>query len=319
MNRIHQELDTLARFSSSEFPSVTRVLYTQEDLEARDYFISLCEEIGLKVRVDAIGNTYARWEGIAPELAAVGTGSHIDAIPLSGQYDGTVGVFGGLEAIRYLKSIDYKPKRSIELVLFTAEEPTRFAIGCLGSRMMSGQLTPEQALKLKDKEGGFFNDIREAAGFKGDLNEVKLSEDYYHAFVELHIEQGPRLEKENLDIGIVDKIAAPSTLIVKLIGEGGHAGAVLMPIRKDAGVAGAEIMMAVERIAKDSESEDTVATTGIFDILPRAVNSIPKEAYLEIDLRDTNIETRDKALADLKHEIAEICEKRHIKYSIELS
>ncbi|WP_405575472.1 M20 family metallo-hydrolase [Winogradskyella sp. Asnod2-B02-A] len=318
MNRIHQELDTLARFSSSEFPSVTRVLYTQEDLDARDYFIGLCEEIGLKVRVDAIGNTYARWEGTAPELAAVGTGSHIDAIPLSGQYDGTVGVFGGLEAIRYLKSLDYKPKRSIELVLFTAEEPTRFAIGCLGSRMMSGQLTPEQALKLKDKEGGFFNDIREAAGFNGDLNDVKLFEDYYHAFIELHIEQGPRLEKDNLDIGIVDKIAAPSTLIVKLIGEGGHAGAVLMPIRKDAGVAGAEIMMAVERIAKDSKSEDTVATTGIFDILPRAVNSIPKEAYLEIDLRDTNIETRDKALADLKHEIAEICEKRHIKYSIEL-
>ncbi|SFZ89349.1 N-carbamoyl-L-amino-acid hydrolase [Flaviramulus basaltis] len=318
MQRLHEELDKLARFSSSEYPSVTRVLYTQNDLEARQYFISLCEDLNLKVRIDPIGNTYARWEGAEPKLAAIGTGSHIDAIPLSGQYDGTVGVFGALEAIRYLKSINFKPKRSIELVLFTAEEPTRFAIGCLGSRMMSGQLKLEQALKLKDKEGNFLNDVRIEAGFKGDLNEVELSKDYYHAFIELHIEQGPRLEKEGLDIGIVSKIAAPSTLRVNLIGEGGHAGAVLMPIRKDAGIAGAEIMIAVERIAKKSNSDDTVGTTGIFDILPRAVNSIPKEAYLEIDLRDTNIETRDKALSDLKQEIAEICEKRNIKYSIEI-
>jgi hydantoinase/carbamoylase family amidase len=183
---------------------------------------------------------------------------------------------------------------------------------------MSGQLQPKEALLLKDKDGRFLNDVRKEAGFNGDLNEVELSKDYYHAFVELHIEQGPRLEDEGLEIGIVNKIAAPSTLRLKLIGEGGHAGAVLMPIRKDAGVAGAEIVMAVESIAKNSNSKDTVGTTGIFDILPRAVNSIPKEAYLEIDLRDTNIETRDKALTDLKTAISQICDKRNIKYSIDL-
>ena len=134
----------------------------------------------------------------------------------------------------------------------------------------------------------------------------------------MHIEQGPRLEKAGIDIGIVTKIAAPSSLRLKLIGEGGHAGAVLMPIRKDAGVAGAEIMLAVERIAKESASEDTVATVGIFDILPRAVNSIPKEAYLEIDLRDTNIETRNKALEDLKKEVDAICKHRGIKYTLKV-
>ena len=184
--------------------------------------------------------------------------------------------------------------------------------------MLSGQLQPEAAEKLKDKDGLFLNEARALAGFTGDLNSVVLSKEYYHAFVELHIEQGPRLEKEGLDIGIVTKIAAPSSLRVKLIGEGGHAGAVLMPIRKDAGVAGAEIMLAVERIAVASASEDTVATTGIFDILPRAVNSIPKEAYLEIDLRDTNIETRNKALSDLQNEIATICKRRNIQYTIEM-
>ena len=318
MQRIHEELKKLATFSASENPSVTRILYTKEDLAARAYFIGLCEAEGLTIRIDAIGNTFARWEGTNAAMPAVGTGSHIDAIPFSGQYDGTVGVFGGLAAIRYLKSIGFAPTRSIEILLFTAEEPTRFFIGCLGSRMLSGQLQPQAAEKLKDKDGLFLNEARTQAGFTGELNSVVISNDYYHAFVELHIEQGPRLEKEGLDIGIVTKIAAPSSLRVKLTGEGGHAGAVLMPIRKDAGVAGAEIMLAVERIAVESASEDTVATTGIFDILPRAVNSIPKEAYLEIDLRDTNIETRNKALSDLQHEIAEICTRRNIQYTIEM-
>lgn len=318
MQRIHEELKKLATFSATENPSVTRILYTKEDLAARAYFIGLCEAEGLTIRIDAIGNTFARWEGTNAAMPAVGTGSHIDAIPFSGQYDGTVGVFGGLAAIRYLKSIGFAPTRSIEILLFTAEEPTRFFIGCLGSRMLSGQLQPQAAEKLKDKDGLFLNEARTQAGFTGELNSVVLSNDYYHAFVELHIEQGPRLEKEGLDIGIVTKIAAPSSLRVKLTGEGGHAGAVLMPIRKDAGVAGAEIMLAVERIAVESASEDTVATTGIFDILPRAVNSIPKEAYLEIDLRDTNIETRNKALSDLQHEIAEICTRRNIQYTIEM-
>ena len=318
MKRIHEELKKLATSSESENPSVTRILYTKEDLAARAYFIALCEAEGLTILVDAIGNTFARWQGTQPELPAVGTGSHIDAIPLSGQYDGTVGVFGGLAAIRYLKSIGFVPTRSIEIILFTAEEPTRFFIGCLGSRMLSGQLQPQAAEKLADKDGLLLNEVRTKAGFTGDLNGVVLAKEYYHAFVELHIEQGPRLEKEGLDIGIVTKIAAPSSLRVKLIGEGGHAGALLMPIRKDAGVAGAEIMLAVERIARESASEDTVATTGIFDILPRAVNSIPKEAYLEIDLRDTNIETRNKALSDLQNEIAAICKRRNIQYTIEM-
>jgi hydantoinase/carbamoylase family amidase len=318
MKRIHEELKKLATFSESENPSVTRILYTKEDLAARAYFISLCEAEGLTIRVDAIGNTFAKWQGAQADLPAVATGSHIDAIPLSGQYDGTVGVFGGLAAIRYLKSIGFVPKRSVEIILFTAEEPTRFFIGCLGSRMLSGQLQAAAAEKLADKDGLFLNEVRTKAGFTGDLNSIELPKDEYHAFVELHIEQGPRLEKEGLDIGIVTKIAAPSSLKVALIGEGGHAGAVLMPIRKDAGVAGAEIMLAVECIALESASEDTVATTGIFDILPRAVNSIPKEAHLEIDLRDTNIETRNKALSDLQAEISTICKRRNIQYTIEM-
>ncbi|MCB4798196.1 M20 family metallo-hydrolase [Neotamlana laminarinivorans] len=318
MNRIDKELQKLASFSATPNPSVTRIVYSEEDMEARAYFITLCENIGLKVRVDVIGNTFARWEGSQPDLAPVGTGSHIDAIPESGQYDGTVGVFGGLEAIRVLKESGYSPKRSIEILLFTSEEPTRFGIGCLGSRMLSGQLTPENAEKLIDTENNSLKQNLERVNFNTDLSSVKLPKNYYNAFVELHIEQGPILEAENLDIGIVTMIAAPSSLGVQIVGQGGHAGCVLMPKRKDAGCAAAEIALAVESIAQNSASDNTVATTGIFNIKPGAVNSIPKEAYLEIDLRDTFIETRDKALNDVQDKIKEISNRRGVTSNVKL-
>ena len=126
-----------------------------------------------------------------PTLAPVGTGSHIDAIPNAGLYDGCVGVLGGLEAIRVLQKLGFKPRRSIELVIFTAEEPTRFGIGCLGSRMMASVLTPKQALALRDKEGRGLEEWRAQAGFTGPLESVAVPTGRFHQFVELHIEQGP--------------------------------------------------------------------------------------------------------------------------------
>src|SRR4051812_5115677 len=138
-NLLLSELDTLASFSESPAPAVTRIVFSEQDLRARAYVKELCEKAGLKVREDAVGNTFARWVSESGD-GAVGTGSHIDAIPNAGRYDGTVGVLGGLEAMRALRRSGFQPKRSIELILFTSEEPTRFGIGCLGSRLLSGSL-----------------------------------------------------------------------------------------------------------------------------------------------------------------------------------
>ena len=132
-------------------------------MRARAYVKGLCRDAGLEVHEDAIGNTFARWEGTEPDLAPIATGSHIDAIPNAGLYDGCVGVLGGLEAIRVLQQLGFKPRRSIELVIFTAEEPTRFGIGCLGSRMMAGVLSPEQAIALRDKEGRGLEELRRSS------------------------------------------------------------------------------------------------------------------------------------------------------------
>src|SRR5262249_5599017 len=145
----------------------------------------LCALAGLTVREDAVGNTFARWTGSDPDLPAVATGSHIDAIPNAGAYDGTVGVLGGLEAIRALQRAGLRPRRSIELIVFSAEEPTRFGIGCFGSRLLTGVLDPAV---LRDRDGKSLDEWRAEAGFQGDAASVKLPAGYYRAFIELHIE-----------------------------------------------------------------------------------------------------------------------------------
>ena len=317
IQRLGAEIDQLAGISEQPAPVVTRVLFSDSDLRAREYVKGLCREAGLIVRQDAVGNLFARWEGANNRLPPVATGSHIDAIPNAGRYDGVVGVLGGIEAIRALQQSGFKPARSIELIVFTAEEPTRFGIGCLGSRLLSGALSAEKAAAVRDADGKSLDQWRTKAGLgAAALPSVALSPGSYAAFVELHIEQGPLLERENIPIGVVEKIAAPSTLRVLLTGEGGHAGAVLMPDRHDALLAGAEIALAVERAVLGTGSPDTVGTTGIFRIEPGAVNSVPCRAWLEIDLRDTTVETRDAALVQIEADVVEICKRRGVQWEL---
>ena len=316
--RLQQQIDALAAISEAPAPVVTRVLFSEADLKARAFVKQLCQQAGLSLREDAVGNLFARWPGRDSKLTPLATGSHIDAIPNAGRYDGVVGVLGALEAIRALQQSGFEPKRSIELIVFTAEEPTRFGLGCLGSRLMSGALSLDKAAALRDRDGQTLDDWRGKAGFNSqDLKSVRLQNGSYAGFIELHIEQGPLLEDEKIPIGVVERIAAPSTLRVQLTGVGGHAGAVLMPERHDALLAGAEIALAVEQAALNSGSPDTVGTTGVFRIEPGAVNSVPCRAWLEIDLRDTQVSTRDAALKRIEAAIPAICERRGNDFQIE--
>ncbi len=315
--RLTAEIDELAAISAHAPPVVTRVLFSPEDLAARKWLVERCMEAGLTVRTDAVGNLFARWQGSEPGLPAIATGSHADAIPGAGKYDGVVGVLGGLEAIRALMRTEHKPRRSVEWILFTAEEPTRFGIGCLGSRLLGNALDPQKAALLRDSDGRDLESWRAAAGYSGDLSGVALDAGVYEAFVELHIEQGALLEIAGDDIGIVERIASPAAMRITLTGQGGHAGAVLMPERHDALNAAAEIILAVERAAIESGSQDTVGTTGVVEILPAAINSIPCEARLLIDFRDTDIITRDRALEGLQASSEEICRRRGVEMTWE--
>ncbi len=317
-DRVWQELEHLASFSDAPAPAVTRVLYTKTDLAARGYIKSLCDEVGLAWREDALGTLFVRYQGSDSSLSAVGTGSHTDAIPHSGRFDGTVGVLGGLEALRALKRAGFQPRRSLEVVMFTSEEPTRFGVGCLSSRAMSGAFTPDQMRALHDAEGRELESVRKDAGFTGSLESVKLEVGHYDAFVELHIEQGPMLEQQGLTIGIVTAIAAPASFFVRLTGEGGHAGARLMPGRRDALLAASEITLAVEKAALDAGTIDAVGTTGILEIHPGAINSIPSKATLGIDMRDIDGARRDRAVNQVLEAIKEICGRRSVDFQIEM-
>ena len=296
--------------------AVTRIVFTPRDLQARAWLAKLARDAGFSVRVDAVGNTFLRWQGTAAGAGVVGTGSHTDAIPHAGMYDGTVGVLGGLEAMRSLKEAGFVPRRSIETLMFTSEEPTRFGIGCIGSRLLGGVIDGEEADALRDrlpetepeaKRGQTLADVRDDAGFTGTLASVKLQPGYYDAWVELHIEQGPLLERDGISLGIVTGIAAPASFRYTIEGFGGHAGALLMPDRRDALCAAAEMVLSVEKHALAANAAaggvDTVATIGMVGVHPGAVNSVPSRVTLTLDIRDTDVARRDRVMAAFHEDI----------------
>ncbi|XP_019180746.1 PREDICTED: ureidoglycolate hydrolase [Ipomoea nil] len=315
---LQKQIDELSTFSDSPAPSVTRVLYSEKDVVARRYVKDLMSRSGLSVREDAVGNIFGRWNGYEPELAPVATGSHIDAIPFSGKYDGVIGVLGAIEAINVLNRSGFKPKRSLEVIMFTSEEPTRFGISCLGSRLMAGSVELAKLLKKTvDGQNISFADAAKSAGYGNalDFSSVLLKKGSYSAFIELHIEQGPLLEEEALPIGVVTAIAAPASIKVDFEGNGGHAGAVLMPKRNDAGLAATELALAVEKHVLDSGSIDTVGTVGILELHPGAINSIPSKSHLEIDTRDIDEKRRNDVVEKIRESALSISEKRRVKVS----
>jgi len=315
-DRCCAEIETLASISSCEGPAVTRILYSTEDQRSRQWLKGLMNEIGLTISEDGLGNLTGRWTGSDENLSPVATGSHTDAIPFSGKYDGVIGVLGAIEAIRSLQEAGFKPRRSIDVIQFTAEEPTLFGIGCLGSRAMSGSMTVSEMSALRSDQEDDIDKLRKAAGYHLPLSDVLLDSSYYHGFIELHIEQGPRLERDKLDIGIVTAIAAPATLKFELKGDGGHAGAVLMPGRKDALVAATYIIQEIEKAANNSESPDSVATVGIMDIHPSAINSIPSHVEFYADIRDINLDSRNQMVQYIKDRASQVCKDRNIQLKV---
>lgn len=316
--RLAREMNTLASFTRAEQTgregerAVTRVVFTDEDQQARMWLKTLYAEAGLEVREDAVGNTFARWVGSDPDLPAIGTGSHTDAIPHAGMYDGTLGVLGGLEAIRALQRAGVRPQRSIELLMFTSEEPTRFGIGCLGSRLLAGTLPAGRADAMRDKDEVTLHDARDNAGYPGHLEGATLPRGYYDAWVELHIEQGPLLERDGIDIGVVTHIAAPASYRFTIDGFGGHAGALLMPDRRDALCAASELILAIERAALGTGAVDTVATVGTVKVHPGAVNSVPSRVDLELDIRDIDPARREGVMTQIRSACEQLRDRRGV-------
>lgn len=312
---ILEQLRILSRFSDTPAPAMQRIVYSATDVSARAHLIMAFRRAGLDVRADAAGNLFGRWHpgGVAPTLdvdgdlpplrtageGAVATGSHFDAIPGSGMFDGTFGVLGALAAVTALRDAGFTPAKPIDVVAFTSEEPTRFGVSCLGSRLLSGALSPADADRLVDTDGVTLATARADAGYTGPLEAVALPPGAYAAFLELHIEQGPHLEATDTPVGVVTAIAAPASGWANFTGGGGHAGGSAMATRADASLAAATFALAAEAAAKGSGGDGTVATVGTWDVSPGAVNAVPASAGVSWDVRDPDGGVRDAVVAAL--------------------
>jgi len=288
--------------------------------------MSLMKDAGLKISIDSMGSIFGTWSGSSGDRIdgrPVATGSHIDAVPRAGAYDGTLGVLGGIEAIRSLKESGFKPLKPLQVIMFTSEEPTRFGLSCISSRAMAGALDAQSLARLKDVNGTTFVEAAHGAGYALDFEDEKsiiasARQHAFSAFVELHIEQGPELEADRIDIGAVTAIAAPSALQVRFSGSGGHAGALLMKYRNDASLAASELAIELEKAVLSTQSHDTVGTVGKWIIEPNAINSVPREAYLEIDIRDIDKARRDYVLDRIRNATETIAHKRKLQYTFEV-
>lgn len=293
--RIQQDIEALAQYSSVQSMGCTRFTYSPEFGKARDYIRNQMEAAGLQVREDEIGTVIGRLEGTRPELPIIMTGSHFDTVKTGGRFDGAAGVVAGLEIARAMKEHDFKPQRSIEFVALPEEEGARFGSALLGSRAMCGKLYDGE-LEHKDSEGVTLRQALKEYGLDPDqIEAVRRDPEKIGYFLELHIEQGLVLEKENAPVGIVDSIVGFRSFDVWVHGRADHAGNTPMNMRADAFLAVARGV--ANATAKAEEiGDNTVFTCGFVTVEPGAFNIVPAEAHVQIDCRSRKISNVDRVL-----------------------
>jgi N-carbamoyl-L-amino-acid hydrolase len=340
-DRLIRSIYQLAEVGKLPNGGVCRIAFSTEDLLARQLVHTWMEEAGMTVRVDAAGNIIGRYAGTQPNAPALATGSHIDTVPVGGMYDGCLGVLAGIEVVRTLHENEIRLNHPLEVIVFTDEERS-----VIGSKAMSGQIkegadyyvrldgTPIQP--CLEKIGGDWDKIHTA---KRDRSEVA-------AFVELHVEQGGVLEHLKLPLGVVTGVVGQYRFAVNVVGRPNHAGTTPMHMRKDALVAAAQIVLAVNKLAVETPG-DQVATVGFMNVSPNATNTVPGKVDLRIDLRDLSeshlqdlvgrLETEIQAIAaatgteitmrqtlhihptlaanHIMGTIEQVCEEMHVDYS----
>ncbi len=297
---------------------ITRLAFTESDLKGQEYITGLMIEAGLTVRKDQIGNLIGRLEGEEQALPAVLTGSHLDTVPEGGKFDGIVGVVGGLAAIKCLRDMG-SLRHPVELIVFVAEESSRFGFATIGSKAMTGAANLSGWSKAKDQNGISFPEALAEQNL--DIRQIALAargSEGIKAFIELHIEQGSILEKTGNVIGVVQTIAAPTRLKIIVEGMAAHSGSTPMEERHDALVSAAMIVLAINEIALDHSSQGTVATVGDLKVHPGSINVIPGLVEMLVDLRGIKQESIIECLQEIKDAISRITEEQDTIVSMEM-
>jgi N-carbamoyl-L-amino-acid hydrolase len=299
-DRLRRSLVQLAEIGKLPNGGVSRVAFTPEDLRARQQVQVWMLEAGMTVRIDAAGNIIGRYEGQEVGAPALATGSHIDTVAVGGAYDGCLGVLAGIEIVRVFYERDIRLTHAIEVIVFTDEERSM-----IGSKAIAGELdeNPETYARLDgtpietclQKIGGNWAQIATAQRTARDIK----------AFVELHVEQGGVLEAAGVPIGIVDGVVGQYRFTVQVLGRANHAGTTPMHLRKDALVAAAQIILAVNTIVLETPG-DPVGTVGFLEVSPNSTNTVPGEVNLSIDLRDLSQETLNGLVRRLEKTVVDI-------------
>ncbi|MCF6112616.1 Zn-dependent hydrolase [Mesorhizobium muleiense] len=312
-DRLWDSIMEMAKIGPGVAGGNNRQTLTDADGEGRQLFKRWCEAAGLEMGLDEMGTMFARREGTEPDLPPVYVGSHLDTQPTGGKYDGVLGVLGGLEIVRSLNELGIKTKHPIVVTNWTNEEGARFAPAMMASGVFAGVLDQADVYEHVDKDGKKFGEELERIGWKGS---EKVGERKIHAFFELHIEQGPILEDEGIDIGVVTHGQGLKWLQVTLTGKEAHTGSTPMPKRRNAGLGMARVIELVHEIAMDYQP-DAVGAVGHMEVYPNSRNIIAGRTMFTIDIRSPEKEVLDAMDGRIREGIDTICEALDIKYQID--
>ena len=315
--RVLEILEHLKSFGGSVDKGITRLAYSAEDLAAQKYIMEKMQELGMEVRRDYVGNIFARLPGKNPTLPTIASGSHLDTVKQGGAYDGALGVVAALEAAYAIK--EQGLEHPYEVIIFMAEESTRFGFATIGSKLLAGVGTPETFSSATKKDELSYIEVLKQAGFEPEKYEqVKLEANKYAAFVELHIEQGRVLADSGEAIGVVENIAAPTRMKITVEGVADHSGATPMNFRKDALVSGAKLILAIEEVGKAHSEQGIVTTVGVVDIEPSSINVIPGKVVLWLDLRGVDYEVILEAIEEIHEAVRCVGEADEVKITIDV-
>ncbi|SIR84782.1 N-carbamoyl-L-amino-acid hydrolase [Haladaptatus litoreus] len=311
-DRLREDIEANAEFGALDVEGHGRTVLTGTDAnrKAREYFVERLEDAGLDVRVDSVGNIAGRWtpESADPESKPVAAGSHLDSVPEGGIFDGPLGVYAALEAVRAMQDAEIEPSRPIDVVSFTEEEGQRFADGLLGSSVAVGERSVEEALELRDGRTTLA-DALDTMDFDG---EGRIDASEWDSWLELHVEQSRRLERADCPVGVVTTITGITHCAVEVLGEANHAGATPMPERTDALVAASEFVRDVEDGANEV-GETTVGTVGKLDVRPNATNVVPGAVEMGVDIRDVSYDAMNELVSLARDSLSRLESERGVE------
>lgn len=302
--RLNHSLEDLGRIGHTD-RGMQRVAFSDFDIEGRAHTMEMMRQVGLAVRIDPAGNIIGRKDGSVAGLASIALGSHIDTVPNGGKYDGALGVMGAIECVQTLQDQGMTTRHPLEVLVFTNEEGTGFPLWLFGSRAMAGTLSPED-LTAVDQEGvGLDTRLRAIGGDLSLIRQAARTHGELAAYLELHIEQGPALDRSGTPIGVVTGITGRAAFEVEVKGAANHAGTTPMGSRHDALLSASRLFLTVERVASELEI-CRVGTVGRVSVSPNATNVVPGTVSFSVEFRDVDISALTAAEAEFRRIAGEL-------------